>query len=232
LLPPAPLCDISFSIGTNRDFNIANPELNADEDVDGPPLPAFGTYENNSKFPSPDEAVTRPTPPAASWFWCGSEYTKQLLSAKALREERRRSPPLVALAPIGAPSPRPRPGGAIFLFWAPLFLSLSLSSSPQKLFKNRNDFEKFSNLSLSRPYEIKNRQGERMRAKKFTRGERQRARALRAMRAVLKLSFCSSRARAKSVKFFPSFLPFFFFETPKFARTGKKKHLEIKSYRQ
>ena len=44
---------------------------------------------------------------------------------------------------------------------------------------------------------------------------------LRAMRAVLNLSlsFCSSRARAKSVKFFPSF---FFFETPKFTRTGKK----------
>jgi hypothetical protein len=81
------VCDISFSLDISRDFNSANPALNADVVV-FEPLPAFGTNENNSKlFPPGGVASTSFSslffffvPKAASSFWYGSEYTKQLFS--------------------------------------------------------------------------------------------------------------------------------------------------------
>ena len=50
---PLRVCDISFSLDISRDFNSANPALNLDVVVFEPPLPAFGTNENNSKFVPP-----------------------------------------------------------------------------------------------------------------------------------------------------------------------------------
>ena len=95
---PLRVCDISFSLDISRDFNSANPALNLDVVVFEPPLPAFGTNENNSKlFPPGGVAPTSRSSffffffvarkAAASSFWYGSEYTKQLVSFS--------SPPLV-----------------------------------------------------------------------------------------------------------------------------------------